>query len=129
MKKMTQKLSIMIVIVVGVASLSAVCSTATYALECETGVDTAIINVECDDEGSGIGNLLQIAITIMTAGVAIAALLGISIASFQYATAGGNEERVKKSKDRILQIVIGILVYGMLWAALQWLMPGGVLRP
>jgi hypothetical protein len=124
MKKMIQKLTLISVLAASAINL-AVATVPASAFDCKN--DTSIIKVDCDDKGSGIGGILQLVLTILTAGVAIAAIAGISIAAFTYTTAGGNEEKVKKSKDRILQIVIGLLVYGIMWAALQWLIPGGVL--
>jgi hypothetical protein len=136
MKQLTQKIFLVLAVMVfSSVGLALGVAQGTYAdsppprdrTNANACDETSVIKVNCDDQGGGIGGILEIILNIMTVGVAIAAVLGISIASFTYATAGGNEERVKKSKDRILQTVIGILIYGILWAALQWLIPGGVL--
>lgn len=124
MKKMIQKILFVVMIITFSFGLLLGDVPTAQAATCP---DTSIIKVECGEDGRGIGGILQLVLTILTAGVAIAAIAGISIAAFTYTTAGGNEEKVKKSKDRILQIVIGLLVYGIMWAALQWLIPGGVL--
>ena len=41
----------------------------------------------------------------------------------QYLTAGGNEEQTRKAKRRMLEIVIGIVAYVILYAGLRWLLP------
>jgi hypothetical protein len=92
-----------------------------------TDCATTVLKVGCNDEGGGIWAILNIVLNIMTVGVGILAMVGITIAAFTYATASDSMEKVQKSKDRIFQIVIGIIVYGALWALLQFLIPGGVL--
>ena len=69
--------------------------------------------------------LLNFIIEILTWGIGIAALVGILIAGIIYMTASGEPEKVIKAKNRIVQIVIGLALYATLWAALNWLLPGG----
>ena len=79
----------------------------------------------CEDgSGSGIKNLLKYVVNVLTIGVGILAAIGIAVAGVQYLTAGGNEEQTRKAKKRILEIVIGIVAYGLIYAALFWLLPG-----
>lgn len=85
-------------------------------------VETAII--ECGDEESGIGQTLKFIINIMSVGIGILAAIGITVVGIQYLTAGGNEEQTRKSKRRLVEIVIGIIAYVLLYALLQWLIPG-----
>ena len=81
----------------------------------------------CDDgEGGGIFEVLNIVLTVLTYGVGIAATVGFVIAGFQYLTARDNEGQVAKAKQRMLQIVIGLFLYAMLWALLNFLLPGGL---
>lgn len=79
------------------------------------------------DKGDGCGTfmLLNFIIEILTWGIGIAALVGILIAGITYMTAGGEPGKVIKAKNRIVQIVIGLALYATLWAALNWLLPGG----
>ena len=86
------------------------------------GVDTAII--ECGDKESGIGQILKLVINILSIGVGILAVIGITVVGIQYLTAGSNEEQVRKSKRRLIEIVIGIIAYVLLYALIQWLIPG-----
>ena len=86
------------------------------------GVETSII--ECGDEESGIGAILKTVINVMSIGIGILAVIGITVVGIQYLTAGANEEQVRKSKRRLIEIVIGIIAYILLYALLQWLIPG-----
>ncbi|MDR0591015.1 MAG: hypothetical protein LBG75_00385 [Candidatus Nomurabacteria bacterium] len=89
---------------------------------------TSVIVVNCDDQGGGIFAILNIVLNIMTVGVGILALVGVTLAAFTYTTAGGSMEKVQKSKERILQVVIGIIAWGVLYVVLQFLIPGGVFK-
>jgi hypothetical protein len=102
----------------------------TYAATKPDGCNkesTSIINVDCSgNDGKGIWGLLSLILNIMTAGIAIAAVIGISIAAVIYITAEGNAERAKKAKVWIFNVVLGLVLYGLLYAIMQFFIPGGV---
>lgn len=79
--------------------------------------------VKDNGDGSGIINVLNLVVDIMTIGIAILAILGIAIAGIQYLSAGGSEEKVRKSKTRISEIIIGLAIYAVIYALLKWLLP------
>ena len=88
-------------------------------------VQTALFGEYCDDgSGSGIFFILNIVLTVLTFGVGIAGTIGIVIAGIQYASAKDNEQQVAKAKMRIFQIVIGMVIWAVLYVALKWLIPG-----
>ena len=91
---------------------------------------TSILNPDwCDmDEGGGIYKILGLVLTILTAGVGILATIGLVISGIQYITSRDDANKVAKAKSRIFNIVLGLLAYGVMWVALQWLIPGGILR-
>lgn len=94
------------------------------------GVNTSLINCdvgEDDKSGNGIFYLLSIVLNILTFGVGAAGVLGLVISGIQYMTANGNPAQMTKAKNRIIQVVIGLVAYGLFWALLEWLIPGGVL--
>lgn len=88
-------------------------------------VDTAILGnggEYCDDgSGSGVLNLLGDVVDILSVGVGILGVLGITIVGIQYLTAGDNEEKTRKAKRRMLEIVIGLVAYILIYAILKWL--------
>ena len=86
--------------------------------------DGAILDVCDDGKGSGISEVLKMAVRILTVGISILAVIGITVAGVQYLTAGDKEEQVRKSKRRIVEIIIGIAVFVLLYAILSWLLPG-----
>ncbi len=78
------------------------------------------------DDGEGIFDILNIVLTVMTFGVGILATIGIVLSGYQYITAKDDASKVQKAKDRLLQIVIGLAVYALMWGVLQFLLPGGL---
>lgn len=90
----------------------------------EKCVDTAFFGQVCDKgDGASIIMILKTVINIMTVGIGILAVIGIAISGIQYLTAKGSEEQVKKAKRRILEIVIGLAAYVLIYALLSWLLP------
>ena len=89
-------------------------------------VETAILRFGgdevCDDgRGQSIIELLKLIVDIMTIGVGILGVIGITIAGIQYLTAGGSEEKTRKAKRRIFEIVIGLVAYALFYVILTWL--------
>lgn len=95
------------------------------------GVDTAII--DCDQPGSesdvkktGLWGLLLLGINILTVGVGVAAVVGITWGSALFLTAAGNPTQFAKGRMVIWNTVIGIVVYAAMYAFLNYLIPGGL---
>jgi hypothetical protein len=77
-------------------------------------------------EDNGIWGILLVAINILTAGIGVVAIGGIVYASIMYTTAGGNAEQTKKAMGIITNIVIGVLAFALMFALLNFLIPGGL---
>ena len=83
------------------------------------------VSCSCDngEEGTSIKHILALVLDIMSIGIGIFGVLGITIVGVQYLTAGGNEEKTRKAKHRLLEIVIGIAAYAVMYLLLRWLLP------
>ena len=78
-------------------------------------------NCSCDDgKGSATTDILKLVLDIFSVVVGILAVIGITIVGIQYLTAGGSEEKTRKAKRRMLEIVIGIALYVLLYSLLRW---------
>lgn len=86
-----------------------------------SGVEANILT-RCASEDDGIQCLLQMVVDIMSAGVGILAFIGISVSGIQYLTAGGSEEKTRKAKRRIFEIVVGLALFVIIYAILKWLL-------
>ena len=95
-----------------------------------TKIQTSIIGgagAHCyKNDGSGIFAILNIALDILTFGVGILATIGVMISGYRYLTAKDDASKVQKAKDRLVQIVIGLAIYAIIWAVLEFLLPGGL---
>lgn len=75
---------------------------------------------------SGIWGVLLLILNIMTTGVGVLAVAGIVYGSVLYASAGDSAEQVKKAKGIILNVIIGLIAFGLMYALLNFLIPGGI---
>lgn len=77
-------------------------------------------------ERSGLWNILLLVLNIMTFGVGVVAVAMVAYASFLYTTAQDNGNQTKEAIEKIRNVVIGIVCYALMWAFLNFLIPGGV---
>ena len=92
------------------------------------GLEAAILKdcanrEEASSNGDGINCILELVVDVMTIGIGILGVLGITIVGIQYLTAGGSEEKTRKAKRRMFEIVIGLVAYVVIYAFLKWLLP------
>ena len=91
---------------------------------------TAIITCNAKNDGSvkenAIWQILVIALNIMMAGVGILAVAGIVYGSVLYASAADNAAQVQKAKGIILNVILGLVAFGLMYTLLNFLIPGGV---
>lgn len=87
-------------------------------------MDAAILNNVCEcGGGESISHVLNLVVDIMSVLIGILGVIGITITGIQYLTAGGSEEKTRKAKRRLFEIVIGLAVYAVMYALLSWLLP------
>lgn len=133
MKKIIIAILSIITLAIPCISLPSFAATKGDSCTCADGrpgvvtVDTAILSgCDCDgiDSGGSVINILNLVVNIMTIGIGILGVIGITVVGIQYLTAGGNEEKTRKAKRRMFEIVIGLVAYVLIYAFLKWLMPG-----
>jgi hypothetical protein len=95
-----------------------------------TGNDCAnILGMFCQDDDAGawgVFAILKLVVDILTVGVGVLATIGIVMSAIQYLTARDKEDQAKKARTRIVNIVIGMVMWGVMYIALNFLMPGGI---
>lgn len=115
-------------------ALAASCKSAPTSDECKNKcVESSILHNSddgkyfCDEgDGDGIYAILNLVLDIFTYGVGTLGVIGIVISGIQYLTAADNEQKMAKAKKRIIEVVIGLAIYAVLYLALKWLLPGGI---
>ena len=99
-------------------------ATPVFATNTQTfGVETAILTT-CGQDSDGVGCILRLVVDIMSIGIGILGVIGITVVGVQYLTAGGDEGKTRKAKQRMFEIVIGLVAYVVIYAILRWLLPG-----
>ena len=91
--------------------------------ETQANILTGCAQKNDQGHGEGIVCIINLVIDILSIGVGILGVIGISIAGIQYLTAGGNEEQTRKAKRRLFEIVIGVAVFVVLFALVKFLLP------
>lgn len=81
---------------------------------------------DCSKVNGFIKQYINPAIKALTALVGIIAVLSIVIAGIQYASSADDPGVVTKAKQRIFNVVLGLVVYVFLVALLNYLVPGGI---
>lgn len=110
-------------------SFTTTISLTTQVFAVDNVVETTFFgNMKDDGNGCGVYTILNSVVDILSIGIGILAVIGITIVGIKYLTAKGNIEQTKKAKHRMLQIVIGLVAYVLLYAGIQWLLPGGKLN-
>ena len=82
------------------------------------------IRLKCDDgKGGGIKSVLKLVIDILSICVGVLGVTAIVVVGINYLTAGPDVSRTVKAKVRIMQIVIGLVIYALIYALLNFLIP------
>ncbi len=91
-------------------------------------IQTSLFGEVCDNcEGGPIFKIILMAVNLLTAGIGVLATIGIIVVGIQYLTARDNAEQVARAKKRFLEIVIGVVCYGLIYLILGLLIPGNIL--
>ena len=89
-------------------------------------VETSLI--DCPNIGGGTPRYLAMDIVnILSVGIGIVGVIGISLFGLQVLTARDDPARLATAKKRFFQILLGLGVYLAMWTGLNWLLPGGVI--
>lgn len=100
----------------------------TFAFAENSCGDASTNLINCDVGGTGmIYTIVNTIINILTASVGVIATIGIIWCGFLILTAKDDQSRVATAKKRLLEIVVGITVWGLFWVLLELFIPGGAL--
>ncbi|MBR3368853.1 hypothetical protein IKG45_03655 [Candidatus Saccharibacteria bacterium] len=90
------------------------------------GAPEMVILKMCQNtSGSGtITCVLNLVVNIMTYGIGVLGVVGIVLSGIQYITSQGDPAKMTKAKNRIIQVVIGLVIYAVMYSALVFLVPG-----
>lgn len=125
-----KKLRVMIVAALAVFSVGLVPATVSVPAYAQTkcgNTKTQLIACSGTTGIETIGNVIKIAISVLTVLIGIAATGGLAYAGILYASAQDDQGKVSAAKVIIRNVAIGIVLYGFTIAIINWLIPGGVI--
>lgn len=79
---------------------------------------------ECIDQNP-ISYWIRTAVNVLVVISLVGAVFMVVLAGLEYITSDGSPEKTKSARDKIFNVVIGLLVLAFMYAFLQWLIPGG----
>ena len=94
--------------------------------KCGSGYKTSIIPCPKGEGETAITSILIMAINILAVGVGIAAVGGVVYAAILYSSAEDKAAQVTKAKTIIFNVMLGVIAYFLMYAFLQFIIPGGV---
>lgn len=84
-------------------------------------IDTAVLPDNWDIEA-----ILKIILNVLVYGMGAAAVFGVVVAGILYMTAGDDPAKVARAKKLLIEIVIGLVAWALMFTVLNWLIPGGI---
>ena len=91
--------------------------------------DTKTQLIACDAK-TGVGtinSLISITISVLTVIIGIVATGALAYAGIIYASAEDNQSKVSEARGLIRNVIIGLLLYALTIAIINWLIPGGII--
>lgn len=127
-KKMGTKIMSALVLMAAFTGVGAMYSPTVSALDCAI-LPNAICG-KANDGGTsgGVFELLKWVLRIMIGVVGIAAVGGMIWSGILYLSASDNAAQVKQAKTVIVDVVIGLTAFALMFLIINWLIPGGVLK-
>ncbi len=71
-------------------------------------------------------NTFNSIINFFAIGVGVIVIIMVIIGGIQYTTAGSNPQAVSSAKKKIMNAIISLVAFLLLYSFMQWLVPGGV---
>ena len=80
--------------------------------------------LSCDDgSGKAMVDTLVLVVDIFSAVVGVLAVGGIIFIGIRYLTSGGDVAKATKARKRLVELVIGIVIYAVMYTVLKFLIP------
>ena len=79
----------------------------------------------CNNCAAQVYQYVNAFVDLLSAVAALVATISIVIGGIQYTSSSDDPQKVSKAKKRITDAITAIIAFLLLWAFLQWLIPGG----
>jgi hypothetical protein len=106
------------------AQSTALAATVPRDQNCENTTTSVAIR-KCVQNNQLIKDV-QTIINVLSIGVGLIVVAMIIVGGIQYIAAGDNPSATASAKQRIVNALVALVAYILLFALIQWLVPGGV---
>lgn len=135
MKRLLISLSLALSFLFGTAPMALAadpppCTAAPIVLSSPLSKGATSVNA-CNDAthpGGPIFAYLSMVIKFLSGAVGLIIVLMIVIGGVQYITSAGDPGRVKEAKTRITNAITGLVLFVLMFALLNFLIPGGIIN-
>ncbi len=87
---------------------------------------TISLNIGCRGENNPIVDMTFAFIRFLSVGVGVVAVGSIVLGGIQYTTSAGDPKKTAAAIERISSTLIALLIYFLIFAILNWLVPSGI---
>jgi hypothetical protein len=129
MKRFILSLALALTTALGLGGLLSLVAQPAYActdVTLSSPIDSST-SVKCSGNGL-IFNYLIIIIQFLSGAIGLVIVLMIVIGGIQYITSAGDPGAVKAAKGRIVNAITGLVLFILMFAILNFLIPGGVFQ-
>ena len=125
MKIISQKIILATGVLLAVIGVGLMIAEPVFADDAENCTNV-LSNSWCNKSGGeGIKDIVMLVVNILTAGLIVAATAGIVWCGAQIITARDDPAQVAKARKRMIEIIIGLVVWGLSAVLINLLLPGG----
>lgn len=103
-----------------------VCGNENSGSSVETKFNFGCLGNDGPDSMGAIEDLLYSLIRFLSVGVGVVLVMFIILAGIQYSASEGNPEATQGAKNKIRDAIIGLFIYLIAFAFVQFLVPGGI---
>lgn len=100
--------------------------TVIHAAECGSGDQQVEVSIDVGCDGTSenpIYDYLRGIIIFLGGAIGLAVVITIIVSGIQYSSSNGNPQAIAQAKDRLVNAVIGLVLYLFLAAILRYLVP------
>lgn len=92
----------------------------------KTRINFGCLGVKGPEDMGPVEDLLYSLIRFLSAGIGVVLVIFIILAGIQYSASEGNPEATQNAKNKIRDAIIGLFIYLIAYAFVQFLVPGGI---
>lgn len=95
---------------------------------CSTGGENGSTGQQADATGCLFTKYINPLINLFSVLVGVAVVVGVIWGGIEYVTSAGDPQKAASGRKHIINALLALVAYGLLYAFLQFMVPGGVLN-